>query len=213
MIARPRLLLADDHSLLCEGLRSILEPANDVVGIVHDGREVAAAVERLRPDLVLLDISLPGRNGLELARELRVTYPELHLMMLTMHAERLYADEALRAGARGFMLKLASGAELRFAVSEVLAGRTYVTPLLPAASAAVPAGDPTAPLATDAHALTPRQVEVLRLIGRGLTTAEIAHELAVSEKAVEFHKARLKRALGLSSNASLVRYAVANGLV
>ncbi|MBX6330802.1 MAG: response regulator transcription factor, partial [Gemmatimonadaceae bacterium] len=125
-----RLLLADDHPMMCEGLRAILEPENQVVGVVHDGREVPGAVTRLEPDLVLLDISLPGRNGLDLARELHRTHPELKTMILTMHSERLYADEALRAGARGFVVKLAAGSELRFAVSEVLAGRTYVTSLV-----------------------------------------------------------------------------------
>ncbi len=216
MTARPRLMLADDHSLLCEGLRGLLEPDNEVIGIVHDGRDVVAEVERLEPDLVLLDISLPGKDGLTLARELRERRPEQRIMILTMHAERLYADEALRAGARAFVLKLASGSELRFAVSEVLAGRTYITPLL--ASAAGASGAPGqneagASLATDGPPLTARQLEVLHLVGRGLTTLEVAHELGVSDKAVEFHKARIKKALGLSSNAALMRYAVAHKIV
>ena len=209
-------MLADDHSLLCEGLRGLLEPDNEVIGVVHDGRNVVAEVERLEPDLVLLDISLPGKDGLTLARELRERRPSQRIMILTMHAERLYADEALRAGARAYVLKLASGSELRFAVSEVLAGRTYITPLL--ASAAGPSGAPAqndagASLATDGPPLTARQLEVLRLVGRGLTTLEVAHELGVSEKAVEFHKARIKKALGLSSNAALMRYAVAHNIV
>ncbi len=209
----PRVLLADDHPLMCEGLRSILEPPNRVVGVVHDGREVAGAVTRLAPDLVLLDISLPGRNGLELARELRETHPAVLTMILTMHSERLYADEALRAGARGFVVKLAAGSELRFAVSEVLAGRTYVTPLVSSGPGLGAPGEPGGVGDAGAYGLTPRQVEVLRLLARGCTTAEIANELAVSQKAVEFHKARIKRALGLSSQAALVRFAVANGIV
>lgn len=213
MTARPRLMLADDHSLLCEGLRGLLEPDNEVIGIVHDGREVVAEVERLAPDLVLLDISLPGKDGLTLARELRERRPEQRVMILTMHAERLYADEALRAGARAYVLKLASGSELRFAVSEVLAGRTYITPLLASAGSASGQNEAGASLATDGPPLTARQLEVLHLVGRGLTTLEVAHEMGVSEKAVEFHKARIKKALGLSSNAALMRYAVAHKIV
>lgn len=210
---RPRVMLADDHSLLCEGLRGILEPDNEVVGIVHDGRDVVAAVLRLEPDLVMLDISLPGKDGLTLARELHEVRPEQRVMILTMHADRLYADEALRAGARAFVLKLASGSELRFAVSEVLAGRTYITPLLPSAGGAPAQNEAGASLTTDGPPLTARQLEVLRFVGRGLTTLEVAHELGVSEKAVEFHKARIKKALGLSSNAALMRYAVAHNIV
>lgn len=210
-----RLLIADDHPMMCDGLRTILEPVNEIVGIVHDGREVAEAVDRLEPDLVLLDISLPGVNGLELARQLKRSHPDLKTMMLTMHSDRLYADEALRAGASGFVVKLASGNELRFAVAEVLAGRTYVTPLVSASGASavreVNEADEAAP--GSGHALTPRQLEVLRLIARGAATPEIAHELGVSVKAVEFHKVRLKRALGLSTNAALVRFAVAKGIV
>jgi DNA-binding NarL/FixJ family response regulator len=134
-------------------------------------------------------------------------------MMLTMHADRLYADEALRAGAQAFVLKLASGSELRFAVTEVMAGRTYVTPLL-ALSTGAPAPDETgASLVTDQPPLTPRQLEVLRFVGRGLTNAEVAQEMGLSEKAVEFHKTRIKKSLGLSSNAALLRYAVAHDIV
>lgn len=213
MTARPRLLLADDHSLLCEGLRAILEPENDVVAIVHDGREVVSAVEQFNPDVAVLDISLPGRDGLAVARELRGSYPEVRVMMLTMHADRLYADEAMRAGAQAFVLKLASGSELRFAVTEVMAGRTYITPLL-ALSTGRPAPDETgASLVTNLPPLTPRQLEVLRLVGRGLTNAEVAQELGLSEKAVEFHKTRIKKALGLSSNAALLRYSVSHDLI
>jgi DNA-binding NarL/FixJ family response regulator len=209
-----RLLLADDHPMVCDGLRTILEPVNQVVGIVHDGREVVAAVEQLEPDLVLLDISLPGINGLELARTLKRSHPDVKTMMLTMHSDRLFADEALRAGALGFVVKLASGSELRFAVAEVLAGRNYVTPLVAerAASAAREVGDGDAE-AGPGQTLTPRQLEVLRLLARGAATSEIAQELGVSVKAVEFHRTRLKRALGLSTNAALVRFAVTKGIV
>lgn len=212
MDERPRILIADDHALVCEGLRGLLEPAYAVVGMVSDGDAVMEAVRERRPDLALLDISLPGRNGLDLARALQAEHPEVKTLVLTMHAERLYADEALRAGAGGFVLKLASGSELRFAVSEVLAGRTYVTPLL-AVAAGADTADPETPRGVDGRPLTTRQQEVLRYIARGYTTAQIAGELGITDKAVEFHRTRLRQVLGLSSNAALVRWAVAHGMV
>lgn len=198
----PRLVLADDHELMCEGLRALLEPEFDVVGVVHRGEDVLAAVEGLRPDVLLLDISLPGKSGLEVARELTRSHPELKILMLTMHAGTLWVDESLRAGARGFVGKQAGGEELRRAVSEVLAGRVYISPRM--------AFDART---TDTIPLTPRQLEVLRLVARGWPTAEIARQLGVTPKAVEFHRARIRQALGLSSNAALVRYAVSKGII
>jgi DNA-binding NarL/FixJ family response regulator len=215
MTRRPTLILADDHALMTEGLRAMLEPEHDVVDVVRDGAQVVAAVDFHRPDLVLLDLSLPGRSGLEIAAELHARFPLTRVLIVTMHAERIYADEALRAGASGYVLKLARAEELRHAIAEALAGRRYVTPLLTehtAASAArtEPRGMPDA---AGLDALTERQREVLRLIAQGRTTQEIAHQLAVSPKAVEFHRVRIKKVLGLSSTAALVRYAVAEGLV
>lgn len=211
MSARPRILIADDHALVCEGLRGLLEPQYEIVAMIPDGDAVLQAVAAHSPDLALLDISLPGRNGLDLARAIHATHPGVRTLVLTMHAERLYADEAVRAGAGGFVLKLATGAELRFAVSEVLAGRTYVTPLL-AVAAGADAADPEAPRGTDGRPLTMRQREVLQLLARGYTTTQIGNELGITDKAVEFHRARLRHALGLTSNAALVRWAVAHGL-
>ena len=215
MTRRPTLLLADDHALMTEGLRAMLEPDHEVVDVVRDGSHVAAAVEFHRPDLVLLDLSLPGRSGLEIAVELRERFPGTRVLIVTMHAERIYADEALRAGASGYVLKLARAEELRHAIVEALAGRQYVTPLLTEhteadAARMAPRGLPDA---AGVDALTERQREVLRLIAKGRTTQEIADALAVSPKAVEFHRVRIRKVLGLSSTAALVRYAVAEGLV
>ena len=215
MSRRPTLILADDHALMTEGLRAMLEPEHDVVDVVRDGTHVIAAVDFHRPDLVLLDLSLPGRSGLEIAAELHARFPATRVLIVTMHADRIYADEALRAGASGYVLKLARAEELRHAIAEALAGREYVTPLLTehtAASAArlAPRGMHDA---AGLDALTERQREVLRLIAKGRTTQEIADVLEVSPKAVEFHRVRIKKVLGLSSTAALVRYAVAEGLV
>lgn len=215
MTGRPTLILADDHALMTEGLRAMLEPDHEVVDVVRDGSHVVAAVDFHRPDLVLLDLSLPGRSGLEIAAELRTRFPATRVLIVTMHAERIYADEALRAGASGYVLKLARAEELRHAIAEALAGRQYVTPLLTehtssSAARIEPRGMPDA---VGVDALTERQREVLRLIARGRTTQEIAEALAVSPKAVEFHRVRIRKVLGLSSTAALVRYAVAEGLV
>lgn len=222
----PRVLIADDHQLLCEGLCGMLAPEYGVAGSVHDGREVAAQVLRLAPDAVLLDVGLPGRSGLEVARELgRLAAPPA-IVMLTMHADRVYADEATRLGARGYVLKVATSDELKLALDTALAGGTYVTPLVRRHIARVEAtpmcpgadgsgsrvGSAAACASDGAELLTPRQLEVLGLVVQGRTNGEIAERLAIGIKAVEFHRMRIKRTLGLQSNAALVRFAVARGL-
>ncbi|HEU4700672.1 MAG TPA: response regulator transcription factor [Gemmatimonadales bacterium] len=214
--ARPvRIVIADDHALMCEGIRSMLSPPHTIVGTVHDGRDVPHTVSTLGPDLLLLDISLPGVNGLVLLRELRAELPELKVVMLTMHTERVYAEEALAAGAHGYLLKSSGSTELRFAVEEVMAGRQYVTPLVRPGPGGGPGGEPgdvtVSPPA--ASALTPRQREVLTLLAQGLSTAEIAARLGISVKTVEFHRHAIRQELGLTSQAALVRFAVAAGLV
>lgn len=214
MIVRPRLLLVDDHALMAEGLRAMLEPEHEVVGVISDGAEVLAGVEIHRPDIVLLDLSLPNRGGLEIAAELRKQHPGVRVLIVTMHADRIYADEALKLGASGYVLKLARAEELRFAISEALHGRQYVTPLL--SESGLQHGEQLRPRGLQEpglEALTARQREVLRLVAKGATTQAIADELHVSTRSVEFHRARIKRVLGLSSTAALVRYAAAEGLV
>ena len=229
MLQPPRLILADDHAIMLEGLRAILEPAHEIVDVVKDGREVRAAAERHRPDLVLLDLSLPGRSGLEVAAEMREHLPEVRTLILTMHAERIYADEAIRAGAMGYVLKLAKANELRFAISEAIAGRTYVTPMLggvapvgrvEAAEQSVPAAlrmpsvtGSSQPELDALATLTERQRNVIRLIALGRTTEQIGEELGITAKSVEFHRGRIKQLLGLNSTAALVRWAVGVGLV
>lgn len=212
---RPRLILVDDHAMMLEGLKVMLEPDHDIVAMVSNGKEVCGAVEGHRPDVVLLDISLPGRSGLEIAAEIRRRFPETKVLIVTMHAERIYADEALKVGASGYVLKLARTEEVRHAIVEVMAGRQYVTPLLTelaaiAESKLMPRGVPDG---VGMEALTDRQREVLLLIAKGRTTAEIAERLGVSSKSVEFHRAKIKTVLGLRSTAALVRYAVGEGLV
>ena len=182
----------------------MLQPPHTVAAIVHDGRDVAHIVESVQPDVLLLDISLPGVNGLEVLRAIRAKHVDVKVLMLTMHTEHAYADESLAAGADGYLLKSSGAAELRFAVAEAMAGRRYVTPLLRPSP-----GHETAMAAS----LTQRQRDVLRLLAGGRSTAEIGAELGISVKTVEFHRHAIRKELGLTSQASLVRFAVAAGLV
>lgn len=212
---RARVLLVDDHPMVCEGMRGVLAPRFDVVGAVHDGREVGEAVRKHRPDLVLLDLGLPGRSGVEVLREIRRDHPAVRILVVSMHAERVFAEESLRAGAGGYLVKSADPAELHEAIDTVLAGKRYVTPLLRwrVHHREASLEDMELPQSGDAAGaqaiaqLTDRQHQVLRLIGRGATTGEIAESLGVVEKTVEYHRGVLKKVLGLPSYAALVRYA------
>jgi DNA-binding NarL/FixJ family response regulator len=215
-----RIVLADDHAMMCEGLKAMLQPPYVVVGVVHDGRDVVHTVANLKPDVLLLDVSLPAINGLVLLREIQNTIAGVKVLMLTMHTERVYADEAITAGAAGYLLKASGAAELRHAVAEVMAGRKYVTPLLqPAPDQEPPSSEPpmsdsgpNRPRAT-AGSLTPRQREVLTLLAQGHSTADIGQQLGISAKTVEFHRHAIRHELGLTNYAALVRFAVAAGLV
>lgn len=213
---RPRVLLVDDHPMVCEGMRGVLAPAFEVVGMVHDGRDVTDAVRRLAPEVVLLDLGLPGKSGVEVLRELRAGHPGLRVLVVSMHAERVFAEESLRAGADGYLIKSAEPRELHEALRSVLAGQRYVTPALrwrvhgrdEAAGDVGAAQEGESGSVHQALAqLTDRQREVLRLIGQGCTTPEIAEALGIVEKTVEYHRTLLKKTLGLPSHAALVRYA------
>jgi DNA-binding NarL/FixJ family response regulator len=208
--APPRILIADDHPVVCEGLRSVLEPDHSVVGVVHDGREVRAAVRELRPDLVLLEVSLPGKNGIEVARELRSGRRRVKTLILTAHNDTIFAIEALAAGAAGFILKQASTRELTQAIAAILAGGTYVDPII---ARKIDAGETEGAASRGGDLLlTMRQREVLRLLAFGRSTSAIAKELDITTKAVEFHRTRIKRALGVSTTAAVVGVAIAHGL-
>jgi DNA-binding NarL/FixJ family response regulator len=211
-MTRPRILIADDHALVAAGLRAMLEPAHEVVEVVSNGLDVVSAVERQRPDLVLLDISLPGRSGMEVAKDLAAHPSKVRFLMLTMHADPIYADEAIASGASGFVLKMSGPEELRFAIAQALQGITYVSPRLSAHE-----GKATAPRGLTADralaALTTRQCEILKYIAKGWSLKDIADELGISVGSVEFHRNRIRNTLGLTSTAALVRFAIAEGLV
>jgi DNA-binding NarL/FixJ family response regulator len=203
---RPRLLLADDHAIIREGLKRLLEPEFEVAGAVGDGRSLVEAYRRIRPDAVVADISMPGMNGIEAAREITRNDPAARIVLLTMHPEIMYAKAAFEAGCSGFVLKHSSGVELNTALREALAGRSYVSPLLAKELAEV--------LRKPAFGreLTARQQEVLQMIAEGQSTNEIAAALGVTVKAVQFHKSAIMRKLGLRNTAELTRYALQLGL-
>jgi DNA-binding NarL/FixJ family response regulator len=210
---KPRVLMADDHSLILAGLRKLVEGECDVVGTVEDGRALVEAAQKLRPDLILMDISMPLLNGLEAARQLAKLVPESKLIMLTMHASPTYATEAFQAGASGYLLKRSAASELSQAIKSVLQGQQYLTPLITKDvldSVFRPStGERGTPAST---ALTPRQREVLQLVAEGRGTKEIATILSVSVKTVEFHRSRIMQQLGIHTTADLTKYAITHGI-
>jgi DNA-binding NarL/FixJ family response regulator len=211
-MGRPRVLLGDDHVMFCEGLRSILEPHFEVVGIVENGQELVAAAERLQPDVVVADVSMPLLNGIGAARKLQKMKRPPKVVFLTMHADATFATEAFRAGASGYVLKSSPGGEIVTAIQEAIQGRTHI-------SAAVAGGVLSGLMEsrTDqnkrAAELTPRQKEILQLIAEGKSPKEIAVVLNVSPRTVEFHKYRIMEATGVRTIAELTRYAVNHGIV
>ena len=212
-VRKPRVLMADDHSILLAGVRKLIEEHCEVVGTVEDGRALLEAAGRLKPDLILLDISMPLLNGLEAARQLKKTLPETKLLFLTMHASSRYATEAFRVGAHWFLLKQSAASELPQAIDAILKGKHYLTP-----SIAKPMIDQAlkleeAPAVREAvKELTPRQREILQLIGEGKGTKEIATLLNLSVKTVQFHKTCLMQELNIHTTAELMRYAITQGL-
>lgn len=208
--SRPRLLLADDHALVAEGLRSMLAPKFDVVGVVEDGRTLVQVAEELKPDVILVDISMPQLNGIEAARRLKKALPKTKLIFVTMHEDATFVTEALRAGASGYVVKKAAPQELVAAIQEVLRGRTYVTSLV--TKGLVDTLLAHRPPAGTFGRLTPRQREVLQLVAEGRSIKEIAGILNLSPRTVEFHKCALVRALGVRTTAELTAYAIRHGI-
>ena len=204
---RPRVLLADDHTLVLDGLRKILEPECEVVGAVEDGRSLLAAAKQLQPDIILLDISMPLLNGVEAARRLRAVAPGAKVIFVTMHADATYVAGAFRAGASGYVLKRCASLELLKAINQVLSGREYVTPLIGKDRGELPGCPGEA-----SGELTVRQREVVQLVAEGHPVKEIAAILNISRKTVAFHKSNVMRRLGIRSTAELTKYALDHGI-
>jgi DNA-binding NarL/FixJ family response regulator len=206
---RPKVLLADDHAVIADGLARLIGDVADLVGQVNDGLRLVSEVRRLRPDIVVSDVTMPGMSGIDAMRQLKAEGSEARFIFLTIHSEARLAAEAMRSGASGYLLKQAAGHELFDAIHAVTSGRTYLTPLI--------TGDVLRNLGSPADAtareLTPRQREVLRLLAQGKRMKEIAADLDISVRTVENHKAHLLQVLNLGSTADLVRFAIKQHIV
>ena len=206
-----RVLLADDHAIVLEGLRHILEPAFEIVGEVADGRALVDDVLMFRPEIIITAISLPLLNGIEAAREIRKINRKVKIIFLTMHTDPSYAVEALDAGGSAYILKSAAVAEILVAIREVLNGRVYVSPSINKEVLRVQM-ERTGRRDEAQTGLTPRQREVLRLLAEGKSLKEVAAALKISVKTVEFHKYRIMNQLGIRTNAEMTKYAVKVGV-
>jgi len=209
---RTRILLADDHSVLTDALVNLLAQQFDIVGVARDGRSLVTRAKQDRPDVIVTDISMPDLNGIDAARILRKEASSSKLLFLSMHADLPLVEEAFRAGASGYVLKLCGADELVKAIQCVARGTTYITPLL--------AGDLISTLLTAGPhqnggetTLTLRQREVLQLLAEGKTMKQVATQLGISTRTTESHKYEIMRQLGIQTTAELIRYAVRIKLV
>jgi DNA-binding NarL/FixJ family response regulator len=209
---RARVLLADDHQMVTEGLRNLLADDFEIVGAVEDGRALLAAARKLRPDVIVADISMPQLNGIEALQQLKKHNPDVKVVFLTMHQNRAYARRALQAGAAGFVVKHSASQELVMAIHAALKGQTFITPAL--------AGDVLHDMEHGAKAnkstktsVTPRQREILQLLAEGKSAKEIGEILSISARTVEFHKYQMMEMHGLHSGAELMHFAIKQGIV
>jgi DNA-binding NarL/FixJ family response regulator len=209
-MGRPRVLLADDHTLLLGAFEKLLSAECDIVGQVADGRALVAAADELKPDIVVLDISMPLLNGLEAARQIRQKARDVKFVFVTMNDDADLAAEAFRSGASAYVLKRSAASELLTAIRQVMEGRSYVTPLITQELvSSLLQGGRGAP----GHELTPRQREVLQLLAEGRSMKEVAGLLNLTPRTVAFHKYRMMEQLKVKSTAELVQYAVKHHIV
>ena len=206
----PRVLLADDHALIRQGLKALLESQGfQVVGEASDGQATLRSAEMTHPDVAILDISMPVLNGIDAARELKKSSPKTKIILLTQHDEDQYVTEALRAGAKGYVLKSQAAEDLVQAIREVCRGSVYLSPSI--SRSVVDAYLSKTYVSTDP--LSGRERQVLQLVGEGRSTKDIAIQLGISVKTAESHRARLMKKLDIHETASLVRYAIRRGLI
>jgi DNA-binding NarL/FixJ family response regulator len=211
-VSRPRVLLADDHRVVSEGLKRLLSEDFELVGMVEDGRALVAAARKLQPDVIVADITMPHLNGIEAMAQLKKDNAHVKVVFLTMHQDPAYARRALEAGAAGFVVKHSAPAELVMAIHAALKGQTFITPAL-ASDVLRQVQHAAQDTSGSAELLTPRQREILRLLAEGRSAKEIAAALSISSRTVEFHKYRMMEAHGLHSNAELVHFAIKHGIV
>lgn len=208
---RAKVLLADDHTLLLEAFRRLLEPEFEIVGTVADGRALLEAAKRLKPDVIVLDITMPLLNGLEAARQLRETLPQIKLIFLTMNPDLDMVDEALRVGASGYLLKTSAASELTKAIRNALHGLKYVTPTMKRELENAFILDPRSE--NKHHELSSRQREVLQLLVEGRPMKEIADILNLAPRTIAYHKYKMMSDLHVRSTAELIQYALKNKIV
>jgi DNA-binding NarL/FixJ family response regulator len=208
--AKKRLLILDDHPMMREGLAQLIGNEADlqVCGESGIGSEAVDLVTKLKPDLLLADISLPDKNGLEVIKDVRAVHPAVSMLVISMHDESLYAERVLRAGARGYIMKQEGGKKLMEAIRQVLSGKIYVSEKISATILEAFSGGPDKGVDPAVQKLTDREFEILQLIGKGRGTREISTQLHLSVKTVEAHRANIKRKLQLKGAPELVRYAV-----
>jgi DNA-binding NarL/FixJ family response regulator len=206
----PRVLLADDHNLLLGAFEKLLAPECEIVGTVSDGRALVVEAQRLKPDVVILDIAMPLLNGLDAGRQIKQLRKDVKLVFVTMNEDSDLAAEAFRAGASAYLLKRSAASELLLAVREVMKGRSYVTPLV---TEGLVGSFMDAANRKPAHDLTPRQREVLQLIAEGHSMKQVAALLNVTPRTVAFHKYRMMEQLNIRSNAELIQFALTHHIV
>lgn len=207
---KPRILLADDHTLVAEAFKRLLEPEFEVVGTVGDGRALLRAAAELKPDVVLVDLNMPLLNGLDASEQLKQSLPRIKIIVLTMNEDPEIAAETMDRWASGYLLKKSAGSELLKAVRDVLRGGRYLAPALRDALVDLTTRDPRA---DSSRTLTVRQREVLQLLAEGHTMKEAASILNVATRTIAFHKYRIMQEFGLENNSDLLRFAMKQGLI
>jgi DNA-binding NarL/FixJ family response regulator len=210
-VSRPRVLLADDHRVVSEGLKHLLAEDFELVGMVEDGRALVEAAKKLRPDVIVADIAMPHLNGIEAMAQLKRDNPRIKVVFLTMHHNAAYARRALELGAAGFVVKHSAAAELVMAIRAALKGQTFITPAL--ASEVLRQIQHGSRETDDPARLTPRQREILVLLAEGRSAKQIAATLAISARTVEFHKYQMMETHGLHTTAELIHFAIKHGVV
>ncbi len=208
---RPRVLIADDHQLLADALKGILEPRCEVVGIVANGRDLLRSASKLQPDLIVVDIAMPELNGLDAARQLRSTMPKVKFIFMTMNEDPFLVGEAFRAGASAFLHKQEAALELTDAIEQVLRGKSYVTPSAARGLSKISLNAPNS--RNHMHEPTPRQREVIQLLAEGNSMKEVASALKITKRTVAAHKYAVMEQLQLKTNAELVQYAIKNHII
>lgn len=209
-MSKPRVIIADDHTMLVEAFEKLLSPECDVVAKVADGRALLAAVNELKPDVVVLDLSMPLLNGLDAARQIKQTHPTVRIVFVTMNEDPDLAAQAFRIGGAAYLLKRSAGSELLTAIREAMRHRSYVTPLVTEGmlgSLMHAQSEPSTPQ------LTARQREVLQLLAEGKSMKEVASILNVAPRTVAFHKYRMMEQLKIKTNAELIQYAIRHHVI